>query len=245
MGAEALKAARAVDYVGAGTVEFLLEEEAFYFLEMNARLQVEHPVTEMVTGVDLVHWQIRVACGEALDFDQGDVVLNGHAIECRITSEDSQQGFLPSTGRISHIQLPSGPGVRWDGGINEGYEVGLHYDPLLAKLIVHAGSRWEAIRRMARALDELVVAGVDTGIPFHRRVMQEPDFASGDLSIRFVEEHPHLLEGAVAPDLKAIFVAAALLEHDHRQRRLVPRVGSNGSNTLSAWQKAGWPWRKE
>ena len=245
MGAEALKAARAVDYVGAGTVEFLLEGEAFYFLEMNARLQVEHPVTEMVTGVDLVQWQIRVACGESLDFAQGDVATTGHAIECRITSEDPQRGFLPSTGTISYLEIPSGPGVRWDGGIREGYEIGRHYDPLLGKLIVHAGSREDAIRRMARALDELVVTGVDTGIQFHRRVMREPDFVNGDLSIRFVEEHPHLLVGLSDVDLTATFVVAALLEHDYRMRHQFSRARIDETNTLSAWQKAGWPWRRE
>lgn len=245
MAAMALKAARAVGYVGAGTVEFLLEGEDFYFLEMNARLQVEHPVTEMVTGIDLVQWQIRLACGESLDFDQDDVALTGHAIECRITSEDPRRGFLPSTGHISYLELPSGPGVRWDGGIRAGYEIGLHYDPLLGKLIVHAASRADAIRRMARALDELVVTGVDTGVPFHRRLMLEPDFVNGDLSIRFVEEHPQLLDGPADEDLRAAFVAVALLEHDHRQHHQIPRVGNNGANTLSAWQQAGWPWRQE
>ncbi|GMR13824.1 MAG: hypothetical protein BMS9Abin29_2043 [Gemmatimonadota bacterium] len=245
MAVTALKAAKAVDYVGAGTVEFLLEGEAFYFLEMNARLQVEHPVTEMVTGIDLVQWQIRVACGEPLDFDQDDVAITGHAIECRITSEDSRRGFLPSTGRISCLELPSGPGVRWDGGIREGYEIGLHYDPLLAKLIVHARSREDAIRRMARALDELVVTGVDTGAPFHRRLMADPDFVDGNLSIRFVEEHPRLLDGPADEDFTAALVAVALLEHDHRQHHQIPRVGDNGAHTLSGWQKAGWPWRQE
>lgn len=245
MAGTALKAARAVDYVGAGTVEFLLEGEIFYFLEMNARLQVEHPVTEMVTGIDLVQWQIRVACGEPLDFGQDDVAMAGHAIECRITSEDPRRGFLPSTGHISYLELPSGPGVRWDGGIRAGYEIGLHYDPLLAKLIVHARSRDDAIRRMARALDELVVTGVDTSVPFHRRLMGELDFVNGDLSIRFVEEHPRLLDGPVEEDLTAAVVAVALLEHDRRGRHPIPRVGDNSAHTLSGWQKAGWPWRQE
>jgi len=212
---------------------------------MNARLQVEHPVTEMVTGIDLVQWQIRVACGEPLDFGQDDVVMAGHAIECRITSEDPRRGFLPSTGHISYLELPSGPGVRWDGGIRAGYEIGLHYDPLLAKLIVHARSRDDAIRRMARALDELVVTGVDTSVPFHRRLMGELDFVNGDLSIRFVEEHPRLLDGPVEEDLTAAVVAVALLEHDRRERHPIPRVGDNSARTLSGWQKAGWPWRQE
>jgi acetyl-CoA carboxylase biotin carboxylase subunit len=162
MGDAAVRAARAVDYVGAGTVEFLFQGGEFFFLEMNTRLQVEHPVTELTTGLDLVAWQLRVASGEPLGFGQDDVAVDGHAIECRITSEDPYHGFLPSTGVVTHLQLPSGPGVRWDGGIQVGFEVSLHYDPLLAKLIVHAPNRESAIARMARALDELVVVGVDT-----------------------------------------------------------------------------------
>lgn len=245
LAAEAVRVARAVDYVGAGTVEFLQEDGSFYFLEMNTRLQVEHPITEMVTGIDLVQWQIRIAAGEPLDFQQDDVDITGHAIECRITSEDPYKGFLPSTGRISYMEIPSGPGVRWDGGITEGYEIGLHYDPLQAKLAVHAPSRDEAIRRMTRALDELVIAGVDTGIPFYRRLMREPDFIDGDITIRFIEEHPHLVDGPSQDDLTAAFVTAALLEHDYRQRHRALRVASDGENSLSAWQQAGWPWRRE
>jgi len=165
MGEAAVRAAEAVDYVGAGTVEFLYQDGEFFFLEMNTRLQVEHPVTELVTGVDIVAWQLRIASGEPLAVRQEDVALSGHAIECRLTSEDPYRGFLPSTGTVTHLQVPTGPGVRWDGGIQEGFEVSLHYDPLLAKLIVHAPTRPEAIRRMARALDELVVTGVDTSAP--------------------------------------------------------------------------------
>src|SRR5262249_56491666 len=142
MGAAAVRAARQAGYVNAGTCEFLLDGDGrYYFLEMNTRLQVEHPVTEFVTGIDLVQWQIRVAAGEALPFRQEDIVPRGWAIECRITSEDPANGFLPSTGRISYLRLPSGPGVRWDGGIEVGSEVGLFYDPMLAKLIVHAPTR--------------------------------------------------------------------------------------------------------
>ncbi|MBT3328132.1 MAG: acetyl-CoA carboxylase biotin carboxylase subunit, partial [Gemmatimonadales bacterium] len=175
MGQAAVMAAQAVNYRGAGTIEFLYQNGEFFFLEMNTRLQVEHPVTELVTGVDLVDWQLRVASGEELDFSQDDITLSGHAIECRITSEDPLSGFLPSTGVVTHLEVPTGPGVRWDGGIQEGFEVSLHYDPLLAKLIVHGPSREMAIERMARALDELVISGIDTCAPFHRRVMDEPD----------------------------------------------------------------------
>jgi acetyl-CoA carboxylase, biotin carboxylase subunit len=192
MGEAAVRAAQAVSYRGAGTVEFLFQDGEFYFLEMNTRIQVEHPVTEWVTGLDLVQWQLRVAAGERLPVGQDEVELRGHAIECRITSETPDEGFLPSTGRVRYLEIPSGPGVRWDGGIAQGVEVGLHYDPLLGKLITYAPSREEAIDRMARALDELVIDGVETCTRFHRRVMQEKDFRAGELSIRYLDEHPEL-----------------------------------------------------
>jgi acetyl-CoA carboxylase biotin carboxylase subunit len=244
MGDAAVRAARAVDYVGAGTVEFLYEDGEFFFLEMNTRLQVEHPITELVTGVDIVAWQLRVASGEALSFTQSDIALNGHAIECRLTSEDPYRGFLPSTGRVTHLRVPTGPGVRWDGGIEEGFEVSLHYDPLLAKLIVHAPDRERAIARMARALDELVVVGVDTSAPFHRRVMDEPDFRAGTLSIRYVEEHPGLLNGDPDEDaVRGAAVAAALLEEERRARHGIVRIGSGGTGDMSAWRRSGWPWQ--
>ncbi len=253
MGAAAVRAAAAVCYRGAGTCEFLWQDGEFFFLEMNTRIQVEHPVTEMVTGVDLVQWQLRIAAGEAISFQQADVSLTGHAIECRITAEDPGRGFLPSTGRVRLLELPQGPGVRWDGGIAEGYEIGLHYDPLLGKLIVHAPDRAAAVARLARALDELIVDGVDTSASWHRRVMDEPDFRAGDLTIRYVEEHPGLV-GAV-PDrelLRAAAVAAALLEDEHRRRPRIRRIEGAAAETggdlpdsavaLPAWCAAlGWP----
>ena len=153
MGETAVRAARAAGYVNAGTCEFLLDKDGeFYFLEMNTRLQVEHPVTELVTGIDLVQWQLRVASGEKLPFKQEEISPRGWAIECRITSEDASNNFLPSTGRIEHLHLPSGPGVRWDGGIESGSEIGLYYDPMLAKLIVWGADREQAVTRMRRAL---------------------------------------------------------------------------------------------
>jgi acetyl-CoA carboxylase biotin carboxylase subunit len=239
MGETAVQAARAVDYRGAGTIEFLYEDGAYYFLEMNTRIQVEHPVTELVTGIDLVEWQFRVASGEPLAFEQADVRFGGHAIECRITSEDHLGGFLPSTGRVTHLELPSGPGVRWDGGILQGSEVTLHYDPLLAKLIVHAPTREAAIARMRRAIDELVIEGVETCAPFHRRVMEEPDFVAGDFSIRYLDEHPDLLKPDEADDeVVAAALAAALLEDEHRRRRS-PRIGSSDGVGMSDWRRAG------
>jgi acetyl-CoA carboxylase biotin carboxylase subunit len=248
MGAMAVAAARAVNYEGAGTVECLYQNGEFYFLEMNTRIQVEHPVTELVTGVDLVQWQIRIAAGEALPFTQDDVRWRGHAIECRITSEDPANSFLPSTGRIRNLVVPSGPGVRWDGGITPGFEVGLSYDPMLAKLIVHAPTRIEAIERMKRALLELRVEGVDTAVPFHLRVMDEPDFRAGTIDIKYLDTHADLL--ATEPDealLRAAALAAALLEEERRNQRAVPRVqagsASGAAGGGSAWRGRAGGWR--
>jgi acetyl-CoA carboxylase biotin carboxylase subunit len=242
MGETAVRAAQAVDYRGAGTIEFLYENGEFFFLEMNTRLQVEHTVTELVTGLDLVEWQFRVASGEKLTFAQEDVRLSGHAIECRITSEDHIGGFLPSTGTVTHLEVPTGPGVRWDGSVLEGGEVSLHYDPLLAKLIVSAPTRIGAIDRMARALDELVIAGVETCAPFHRRVMDEADFRSGDFTIRYLEEHPDLLEPDYPEDqLVPAAIAAAMLEDEHRRRR-APRMRMNSGSPMSAWRRTGSVW---
>jgi acetyl-CoA carboxylase biotin carboxylase subunit len=249
MGAMAVAAARAVNYEGAGTVECLYQNGEFYFLEMNTRIQVEHPVTELVTGVDLVQWQIRIAAGEALPFTQDDVRWRGHAIECRITSEDPANSFLPSTGRIRNLVVPSGPGVRWDGGITPGFEVGLSYDPMLAKLIVHAPTRIEAIERMKRALLELRVEGVDTAVPFHLRVMDEPDFRAGTIDIKYLDTHADLL--ATEPDealLRAAALAAALLEEERRNQRAVPRVqagsaSASGAAGGGAWRGRAGGWR--
>ena len=242
MGLAAVQAARAVDYRGLGTVEFLYENGAFYFLEMNTRLQVEHPVTELVTGLDLVQWQIRVAAGEPLDFGQEDVSFSGHAIECRITSEDSDQGFLPVTGCIDRLETPSGPGVRWDGGIRAGSEIGLHYDPLLGKLIVHAASRTDAIARMKRALGELVIHGVDTSVPFHLRVMDESDFVKGDLTIAYLEDHAELLRPSDG-DVRLLALVAALLEHGGWGHGGATPVKVLDGRKLSDWQTSGWPWQ--
>ena len=244
MGEAAVRAAEAVDYLGAGTVEFLFKDGEFFFLEMNTRLQVEHPVTEMVYGQDLVELQLRVASGEPLDLDQDTLVPAGHAMECRITSEDPFQGFFPSAGRIDYIRLPGGPGVRWDGGVLPGVEVGLHYDPLLGKLIVHAPTRESAIRRMSRALEELVIRGVETCIPLHQRIMMERDFRKGDLSIQYLEDHPELLEGMEEEEvLRAASVVAALLEESEKDNlKLEPATGGMGQG-FSHWKRAGWPFR--
>jgi acetyl-CoA carboxylase biotin carboxylase subunit len=245
MGAVAVAAAEAVGYVGAGTVEFLFEAGEFWFLEMNTRIQVEHPVTELVTGVDLVRWQLRIAAGEPLDLDVSPEWPVGHAIECRISGEDPVAGFVPSTGRVESLEVPSGPGVRWDGGIARGIEVGLHYDPLLAKLVVHAPTREQAIDRMRRALRELQIEGVRTTQPFHLAVMDEPDFRAGRLSVRYVQDHPDLLrDGAAEWQTRAAVLAAVLLENDRRAGR-GPAVRAGrpeasevaGSRVRSAWRR--------
>jgi acetyl-CoA carboxylase biotin carboxylase subunit len=234
MGVAAVAAAAAVGYRNAGTIEFLFEDGEFYFLEMNTRIQVEHPVTELVTGVDLVEWQLRVAAGEPLPFRQDELQPTGHAIECRITSEDPENGFLPSTGVIRALQVPAGPGVRWDGGVAEGFEVSLFYDPLLGKLIVHGASREAAIDRMRRALHELRIVGVDTSAAFHRAVMEEADFRRGDVTIRYLEDHPALLrDGRDEQVLRTAAVAATLLEAERRQRRAVRRIAT--ARPRSAW----------
>ncbi len=225
MGATAVRAAQSAGYVNAGTCEFLLDRDGrFYFLEMNTRLQVEHPVTELVTGIDIVQWQLRIAAGERLPFRQDDIRPRGWAIECRITSEDPANGFLPSTGRISHLQIPTGPGVRWDGGIEVGSEVGLHYDPMLAKLITWAPTRLDAIERMHRALLELTIEGVETSRDFHLRVMEDDDFRRGEIEIQWLERRLESLLAVRAPagGARIAAIAGVLLADRARQRRSGP-----------------------
>jgi acetyl-CoA carboxylase, biotin carboxylase subunit len=237
MGEAAVAAAAAVGYHNAGTIEFLVQDGEFWFLEMNTRIQVEHPVTELVTGIDLVQWQLRIAAGEPLPFEQSDVRLSGHALECRITSEDPLNGFLPATGRIDTLEPPAGPGVRWDGGVSTGSEVTLYYDPMLAKLIVHAPDRATAIARMKRALRELRILGVETSVVFHQRVLDEPDFVAGRMDVKYVERHPGLLEFREESDLEALAaLAAALLEEERR--------GQHGGQRLRSTSQAGSRWRQ-
>jgi acetyl-CoA carboxylase biotin carboxylase subunit len=196
MGADAVKLAQQVDYRSAGTVEFLLDEDgSYFFMEMNTRIQVEHPVTEFVTGVDLIREQLLVAAGEPLDFRQEDVKITGWAIECRINAEDPSRGFLPQPGRLHDFHAPGGLGVRVDSHLYTGYQVPPYYDSLLAKIIVHGRDRTEAIARMVRALEESVFEGVPTSIPFHQAVLAHPEFQAGTATTRFLEEHgAHLLE---------------------------------------------------
>ncbi len=231
MGAAAVAAAEAVGYLGAGTCEFLLAaDRSFYFLEMNTRIQVEHPVTELVYGIDLVREQLRIAAGEPMRVPDRWLAPRGWSVECRITSEDPANGFLPSAGRIEHLHVPSGPGVRWDGGVETGDEVTLFYDSLLGKLIVWGSDRGAALDRMARALDELVVEGVATTQGFHRRLMADPEFRAGDIDIQFLDRRGDLLTPAPAEDeLLRLAVAAALAEHEARAVRRPSVSGDDGS----------------
>lgn len=190
MGEAAIRAAKAVNYHGAGTVEFLLDKnQAFYFMEMNTRIQVEHPVTELVTGIDLIKEQIYVASGKKLSFKQEDVVINGHAIECRINAENPEKKFMPSPGKIQMYLPPGGYGVRVDSACYPGYTVSPFYDSMVAKLIVHGKTREEAIKKMDRALSEFIVDGIHTTIPFHRRLLANKKIQDGDFTTKFLEEN--------------------------------------------------------
>lgn len=189
LGSVAVRAAQAVNYINAGTIEFLVDSDKnFYFLEMNTRLQVEHPVTEISTGIDIVREQIRIARGRQLRINQQDVVMKGWAIECRINAEDPHHGFLPSTGIITHMNPPAGPGVRVDTGVFPGFEITPYYDSMISKLIVWGENRAEALLRMRRALEEYRIVGVSTNIPFHQKLMNSPRFQAGQFDTRFIEE---------------------------------------------------------
>jgi len=210
MGKAAVEAARSCKYEGAGTVEFMVDKHLnYYFLEMNTRLQVEHPVTELITGLDLVSLQIDIAEGKELPFSQADLSINGHAVECRIYAEDPENNFLPSTGFLSRHRIPAGPGIRVDAGVEEGQSVTINYDPMISKLCAHAVNREAAIQRMLRALDEYEISGVRTTIPFCEFTLNHPAFREGDFDTHFVPDHfsgltppehsEHMLAAIIAP----------------------------------------------
>ncbi len=239
MGAAAVAAAEAVDYCSAGTVEFLLDRNGdFYFLEMNTRLQVEHPVTEIVTGVDLVKQMLRIAGGRQLRLRQEDIEWSGHAIECRINAEDPYNHFLPSTGRITSLTEPTGPGVRVDGAIFAGAEVTLHYDPMLSKLIVSGESRPEAILRMRRALDEYRISGVKTNIPLHQHLVNTTQFIAGNYDTAYLESSFEMVHDTdrEADRQRVAAIVATMLAHQSRGEvinRLAPAGGP------SEWKLSG------
>jgi len=242
MGAVAVKAAQAVDYVNAGTIEFLVDKDRnFYFLEMNTRLQVEHPVTEMVTGVDIVKEQIRIARGRPMQYKQEDIQFNGAAIECRINAEDPYENFMPSTGRITHSLLPTGPGVRVDTGVYPGFEITPFYDPMISKLIVWGETRAQAILRMRRALEEYRIVGVRTNIPFHQTLMDSHRFMGGQYDTRFVEERFAIQEESDPRMMEIAAVLATLAAHQQTERsaQFVQRNERDTSNWkwVGRWER--------
>ncbi len=240
MGTAAVEIARASGYVGAGTVEFLVDEQNnFYFLEVNTRLQVEHPVTEMVTGIDLVKEQIAVAEGKKLTLRQEDIQLRGHALECRIYAEDPDNNFMPSTGLLSSYVIPAGPGVRVDSGVVVGSEIPIYYDPMIAKLVVWGKDRTEAIDRMKRALEEYRVSGVETTIGFHRVIMDNRKFIDGALSTRFLEEeYPDNIYRRLTDFLRERAALAVAIDAYVRERKIsvVEQPQTNSSN-WSVWHR--------
>ena len=238
MGEVAVRAAQAVEYLNAGTVEFLVDREKnFYFLEMNTRIQVEHPVTELVTGVDLVKEQIRIARGRRMGPTQDSVVINGWAVECRINAEDPYRNFMPSVGRITAYLTPTGPGVRVDSGVYAGHEVTPYYDSLLAKLICWGETRGEALLRMRRALSEYRIMGVNTNIPFHQSLIDSHRFLAGSFDTSFVEERFEIerREASLQPELAAIMATLVA----HRQRQHAAQIVQGNARDVSNWKWYG------
>ncbi len=246
MGAAAVRLAQAAGYRNAGTLEFMLDAHGrYYFLEMNTRLQVEHPVTELVTGIDLVHLQIRVAEGHPLPFKQEDLRLRGAALECRVYAEDPIR-FLPSPGKLARLRVPSGPSVRNDSGVYEGAEISMFYDPMISKLAVWADTRAEAIARMSRALSEYQVTGIKTNLPFHRRVMQEPDFITGHYDTGYIDSHKATLLAPYAADPEAVTAAIqAAAIHAAQTAAAAPTASDTATGTTpSAWRAGHAGWRR-
>ena len=248
MGAHAVAAAKASHYEGAGTIEFIVDDKLnYYFLEMNTRLQVEHPITERVVGVDLVKEQIRIAEGQPLQFTQEDLRQNGHAIECRIYAEDTDNNFMPNPGTITHITEPLGLGVRCDGYVYEGYTIPIYYDPMISKLIVWGKTRNEAIERMRRALFEYKISGVKTSIKFLERIMDAPEFRAGGYNTHFIENNLKFLLSSTecAEDCENLALIAAFVDYTTRLREIeqtmVPESGRHGSDwKTSGRRQAAW-----
>lgn len=240
MGNVAVKAAQSVDYVNAGTIEFLVDKDSnFFFLEMNTRLQVEHPITEMTTGIDIVAEQLRIARGRQLSYTQDQVKFKGHAIECRVNAEDPFNNFIPSTGRITHSILPTGPGVRVDTGVYPGFEITPYYDPMIAKLIVWGETRAQAILRMRRALEEYRIVGVRTNIPFHQTLMDSHRFMAGQFDTRFVEERFSMETASEIDQAQAEIAAilATLVAHDATEH--AAQIVRGNERDTSNWKWVG------
>jgi len=238
MGKVAVQAAKAVDYVGAGTIEFLVDSKRnFYFLEMNTRIQVEHPITEMVTGVDLVRTQIEIAAGAPLPFKQEDIRQRGWAVECRVYAEDPENNFLPAPGRIHRLIEPGGLGIRNDSGVYEGFEVSIHYDPMISKLVAWGATREEAIARMERALSEYVIHGPTTNIEFHRWILRHPRFLAGDFDTRFIGQEFHGMP-AGPQGVERIALAAAAISAFENEGTRATANGARPSAAVSAWRTA-------
>jgi acetyl-CoA carboxylase biotin carboxylase subunit len=241
MGEVAVRAAQASGYTNAGTVEFLLApDKNFYFLEVNARLQVEHPVTELVTGIDLVREQLRIAAGEPLGYDQSAIQPRGYAVECRVYAEDPASGFLPSTGQLLGYRPPGGPGVRVDSGVEEGASISVYYDPMIAKLIVWAADRPRGLARMARALREFLVLGVRTSIPLHQWLVSHPAFLAGEVDTSWLEREwrPAHAEQLAEQHLKTAAIVAALQAFERQDTPAAEAPVLNGE-AASAWRLAG------
>ncbi len=242
MGRVAVEAAQAVNYVGAGTIEFLVDaRQNFYFLEMNTRIQVEHPVTELVTGVDLVKAQVEIAAGGHLTLQQQDIQQRGWALECRIYAEDPARDFFPSPGRIEILRTPGGNGIRDDSGVYEGWDVPIYYDPMISKLCAYGRTRDEAIQRMLRALQEYTVEGIVTNIPFHRWALKHPRFLAGDLDTGFIPQEFHGLPFDEDHLHQEVILAAAALSAYHKDQALARTLPQGaGRSGMSAWRAGGW-----
>ena len=244
MGEIAVRAAQTVGYTNAGTIEFLADSDGnFYFLEMNTRLQVEHPVTELVTGFDLVQLQIRIAAGEPLPFKQEDVHLRGHAIECRVYAEDPDNNYFPSPGRITELCEPSGPGIRVDSGVYPGWNVPLDYDPLLAKLIAYGATRGEAIARLKSALDEYRIGGIKTNLPLFRRILSETEFLSGKANTAFLAQIPPAGETQDRVEKQVAVIGAGILSMLARNGSN-PSAANSGTPATSSTQESNGTWKK-
>ncbi|MGL4669157.1 MAG: acetyl-CoA carboxylase biotin carboxylase subunit [Methanobacteriaceae archaeon] len=237
MGDSAVKAAKYIDYTGAGTIEFLYSNGEYYFLEMNTRIQVEHPITEAITNIDLIKKQLKIAAGKELEFEQKDINVNGHAIECRVNAENPFADFAPNPGKITGYRSPGGPGVRLDSGVYMNYTIPPFYDSMISKLVTHGRNRNEAIGRMRRALSEYIILGVKTTIPFHKAIMRNEHFLSGDLHTHFVDEHKKLIdeemEKVILEDLERVNLLKSTFMPSKKIAAISTAVGSylNNVNT--------------